>query len=151
TDIPIFNVPEITPSKIAPLQPEKKLPPRDKKADKQDDSTQALFNYLTEDTRAPVASTSGISGAFETSKTPESLINKPKVSKPPESNKSSNEVMNLSPKETSVKHDSLKPINQVSSAILLTRQQREDYLRKRAVELGEDSDVFVTITEKDRL
>ncbi len=34
TDIPIFNVPEITSSKIALPQPEKKLPPRDKKADK---------------------------------------------------------------------------------------------------------------------
>ena len=47
--------------------------------------------------------------------------------------------------------DSSKPINQVSSAILLARQQRKDHLRKRAVELGEDPDVFVTITEKDRL
>ena len=82
---------------------------------------------------------------------PESLINKPKVGKPPESNESSNKVVNLSPKETSVKHDSLKPINQVSSAILLARAQREERLRKKAVELGENPDDFVTITKKDRL
>ena len=47
--------------------------------------------------------------------------------------------------------DSPNPNNQVSFAILLARQQRKDHLRKRAVELGEDPDVFVTITEKDRL
>src|SRR4051812_45794027 len=96
TDIPIFNVPEITSSKIIPPQPEKNTPPpntkKDKKADKQDESTQVLSNYLTEDTRAPVVSTSGISGTSETSKMPESLINKPKVGKPSESNESSNEV-----------------------------------------------------------
>ena len=62
----------------------------------------------------------------------------------------------MSPKETmgfqrDCPTDFPKPINQVSSAILLARQQRKDHLRKRAVELGEDPDVFVTITEKDRL
>ena len=82
---------------------------------------------------------------------PESLINKPKVSKLPKSNESSNKVVNISLKEISEKRDSPKPINQVSSTILLAKQQHEDRLRKRAVELGEDPDVFVTITEKDRL
>jgi hypothetical protein len=53
-------------------------------------------------------------------------------------------------KETNVKPDSPKS-NEVSSAILLSRAQREERLRKKAVELGEDPDVFVTITEKDRL
>ncbi len=44
-----------------------------------------------------------------------------------------------------------KPINEVSFAILLSRAQREERLRKKAVELEENPDVFVTITEKDRL
>ena len=62
----------------------------------------------------------------------------------------------MSPKETMESQrdcptDSPKPINQVSSAILLARQQCKDHLRKKAVELGEDPDVFITITEKDRL
>ncbi|SRR6266540_5591863 len=82
---------------------------------------------------------------------PESLINKPKVSKLPKSNESSNKVVNISLKEISEKRDSPKPINQVSSTILLAKQQHEDRLRKRAVELGEDPDVFVTITEKNKL
>ncbi|CAG8660193.1 2827_t:CDS:1, partial [Paraglomus brasilianum] len=33
----------------------------------------------------------------------------------------------------------------------LTREQREVRLRKKAIELGEDPDKFVTITEKDKL
>ncbi|GBC17134.2 hypothetical protein GLOIN_2v1877063 [Rhizophagus irregularis DAOM 181602=DAOM 197198] len=155
-DIPIFNVPEIIPPKIIPTLLEKNTPPlntsKDKKADKKSDVTQDLFDYVTEQTEAPVASTDlegTTSGTSETSKTPESPINKPKVGKPPESNESSNEVVNLSPKETNVKHDSPKP-NEVSSAILLARQQREERLRKKAVELGENPDAFVTITEKDR-
>ena len=47
--------------------------------------------------------------------------------------------------------NSSKPINQVSSAILLARQQHEDHLRKRAVKLEENPDIFVTIIKKDRL
>ncbi|PKC57842.1 hypothetical protein RhiirA1_471874 [Rhizophagus irregularis] len=155
-DIPIFNVPEIIPPKIILTHPEKNTPPlntsKDKKADKKSDVTQDLFDYVTEQTEAPFASTDlegTTSGTSETSKTPESPINKPKVGKPPESNESSNEVVNLSSKETNVKHDSPKP-NEVSSAILLARQQREERLRKKAVELGENPDAFVTITEKDR-
>ena len=88
---------------------------------------------MTEDTRAPVASTSEIS---ETIKLPESI-------------EPINEVVNMSPKETQT--NSPKPVTEVSSAILQARQQRKERLRKRAVELGEDLDVFMTITEKDRL
>src|SRR5688572_3156053 len=81
TDIPIFNVPETIPQKIIPPQPERHnrvadrkntLPARtskDKKADRQDESTQLLFDYLAEDTRALVVSTSGTSEASKTSKT----------------------------------------------------------------------------------
>ncbi|GBC49033.1 highly derived D5-like helicase-primase [Rhizophagus irregularis DAOM 181602=DAOM 197198] len=135
TDIPIFNVPEtvlegpVIPPKITPPQTKMSTPPpstkKDKKANKQDDSTQALFDYGAEDTRALVASTSGTP---ETSKRPEPVIDEPENSKPPKPIKSSNEV---------------------SSAILLNRVQREQCLRKWAIDHGEDPDVFVTITEKD--
>src|SRR2546423_6194874 len=57
--------------------------------------------------------------------------------------------MNMPLKETLT--NSPKPITEVSSAILLTRQQREERLRKKVVKLEEDPDVFVIITEKDRL
>ena len=62
----------------------------------------------------------------------------------------------MSPKETmgfqrDCPTDFPKPINQVSSAILLTRQQCKECLRKKTVKLEKNSDVFVTITEKDRL
>src|ERR1051325_3674704 len=128
TDIPIFNVPE-APPKTIPTTPskEKIVPPpsKDKKASNQDDSTQALFDYVTEDTRAPVALTSGTS---ETSKRPEPVIDEPETCKSPKSIKSSNEV---------------------SSAILLNRAQREQRLRKWAIDHGEYPDVFMTITEKD--
>ncbi|RIA84451.1 hypothetical protein C1645_832261 [Glomus cerebriforme] len=60
---------------------------KDKKASNQDDSTQAFFDYVAKDIRAPVASTSGTS---ETSKLLEPVINKPEVSKPFESIKPSN-------------------------------------------------------------
>ncbi|PKK58966.1 hypothetical protein RhiirC2_795509 [Rhizophagus irregularis] len=135
-DIPIFNVPETVlkgptiSQKIIPLQPEKNTPSH-------------------KDTYAPVASTSGISGTSKTFKPPEPVIDEFETSKLPESVKPISEVVNTLPKETST--DSPKPINQVSSAILLSRAQREERLRKRAVELGEDPNVFVTITEKDRL
>ena len=66
---------------------------------------------MAEKTEAPVASTFGTSSTSETSKMPESLINKPKVCKPPEFNEFSNEVVNLSPKKTSVKRDFSKSIN----------------------------------------
>jgi hypothetical protein len=150
TDIPIFNVPEIIPQKIIPLQPEKSTPSpntsKDKKADKQGGGIQDLFDYVAEDTRAPVASTSGTS---ETSKPFESVIGEPETIELPESIKPISKNMNTPPKETPT--DSPKPINQVSSDILLARAQREERLRKKAVELGENPDAFVIITEKDRL
>ena len=140
-DIPIFNVPEIILPKIIPPIPEKSTPPprtsKNKKADKQDEDTCAL-----------VVSTSGTSEISVTSKTPELVIDEPGTSKLPDP-KSISEAVNIPPKE--ILTDSPKPINQVSSAILLSRAQREERLRKKAVELGEDPDVFITITEKDRL
>jgi hypothetical protein len=153
-DIPTFNVPEIIPPKIISLQSEKNTsPPRtskDKKADKQDELTQALFNYVAEDTHAPVASTSGTSGTSEISKTPEPINDEPETNKLPESIEPIYEVVNTPPKETSVKRDLPKP-NEVSTSILLFRAQREERLRKKAIELGENPDIFITITEKDKL
>ncbi|GES96778.1 hypothetical protein GLOIN_2v1471120 [Rhizophagus clarus] len=72
----------------------------------------------------------------------EPVINKP--------NKPISKNTNTPPKEISVKHDSSKPINEVLSTILLSRAQREERLKKRAVKLCEDPDKFVTITEKDK-
>ncbi|PKY59747.1 hypothetical protein RhiirA4_482753 [Rhizophagus irregularis] len=137
TDIPIFNVPETIPQKIISPLPEENLSLRDKKADKHDDSTQTLFDYVSEQAEVPIASTSRTS---ETSNPPEPVIDKPKSIKP------ISKIMNMPPKEA----DPPKP-NEVSPAILLSRAQREERLRKRAVELGENPDAFVTITEKDRL
>ncbi|CAG8766970.1 365_t:CDS:10 [Cetraspora pellucida] len=121
TDIPIFNVPEFIPPKIILPQTEKNLSPSNKKADKQKNLTQALSELKIDQ--------------LETSKLPEpiELI--------------SGVVPDMPFKET----DSFKPINKVSSAILLSRAQREERLRKRAIKLSEDPDKFMTITEKDRL
>ncbi|PKC55796.1 hypothetical protein RhiirA1_402626 [Rhizophagus irregularis] len=157
TDIPIFNVPETILQKIIPPQPEchnrvadRKNKPspntsKDKKASNQDDSTQALFDYMTEDTRTLVVSTSGTS---ETSKRPEPVIGKLETIELPESNKPISKNTNMPPKK--ILADSYNP-NELSSAILLAKAQRDERLRKKAVELSEDPDVFVTITEKDRL
>src|SRR5581483_5271800 len=99
---------------------------KDKKASNQDDSTQALFDYVTEDTRAPVVSTSGTS---ETSKRPEPVIDKPETIELLESNKPISKNTNTLPKETNVKPDLSKPSsNELSSAILLSRAQREERL-----------------------
>ncbi|RGB21492.1 hypothetical protein C1646_777876 [Rhizophagus diaphanus] len=67
---------------------------------------------------APVASTSGTS---KTSKTPEPEIDGPETSKHLKSNEPICKVVNTPSKETNVKHNSSKPINEVSSAILLAR------------------------------
>ncbi|PKB95305.1 hypothetical protein RhiirA5_386097 [Rhizophagus irregularis] len=143
TDIPIFNVPETIPQKVIPPRPKKNTSlsntSKDRKASNQDESTQLLFDYVAEDTRAPVASTSGTS---KTSKPPEQVMDKPE----PISG-----VVDMPPKETNNECDSSKPSNELSSAIHLARAQREERLRKKAVELGEDPDVFITITKKDRL
>ncbi|PKK41081.1 hypothetical protein RhiirC2_722855, partial [Rhizophagus irregularis] len=115
---------------------------KEKKADKQDELTQDPFNYVAKDTSAPVASTSGTS---KTSKIPEPVINEPKTIELSESIKPINKITNISSKENKPP----EPINQVSSDILLFRVQREQRLRKWAIDHGEDPDVFVTITEKD--
>ncbi|CAG8776197.1 8124_t:CDS:1, partial [Racocetra fulgida] len=94
----------------------------DKKADKQKNLTQALFDYMIEEAKAPVASKSG---TFKTSKT--SNLSEPKIvkqsqkdqletSKLPEPIKLISRVVpDMPSKET----DSSKPINEVSFAILL--------------------------------
>ncbi|PKK58541.1 hypothetical protein RhiirC2_796140, partial [Rhizophagus irregularis] len=105
TDIPIFNVPETIPQKIISSQPERQadrkntpLPniSKNKKADKQDDLTQALFDYVAENIRAPVVLTSGTSETSKLSESIEFII----------------EVVNLPPKE--IPANSSKPINEVS-------------------------------------
>ncbi|PKK56241.1 hypothetical protein RhiirC2_800456 [Rhizophagus irregularis] len=128
--------------KIIPPQPEKNtlLPStkKDKKADKLDESTQALFDYVAEDTRAPVASTSGISEASRTSnisEPPEPAIDKPKTNKPPKYIEQTSKVLRASKPSS----------NEISSA----RAQREERLRKLATDHGKDPDKFITITEKD--
>ena len=130
-DIPIFNVPEIISQKIILTLLEKNIPPpntsKDKKADKQGGGIQDLFDYVTEDTRAPVASSSKTAEISKVIELPEPIIDNPRTNKLPDS----------------------KPINEVSSAILPIRAQREERLRKWAIDYGEDLDVFVTITEKD--
>ncbi len=105
--------------------------------------TQALFNYVVEQSEVPITSTS------ETSETSNPF--EPVIDKLSESIKLISKVVDMPPKETSDECDSSKPINEVSSAILLSKAQREKRLRKKAVELEKDPDVFVTITEKDRL
>jgi hypothetical protein len=42
------------------------------------------------------------------------------------------------------------PKQGVPSSILLSRAQREERLRKKAIELGEDPDKFITITAEDK-
>ncbi|PKY34283.1 hypothetical protein RhiirB3_453851, partial [Rhizophagus irregularis] len=89
TDIPIFNVLEIIPPKIIPHHPEKNTSllstSKNKKADKQDNSSQAFFDYVTTDE----VSVASISGTSEISKTSE-LFNRPEISKPPKSIESIN-------------------------------------------------------------
>ena len=132
TDIPIFNVPETAlegstiPPKIILHHPEKNTSPpstsKDKKADKQDDSTQTLFDYVAEKTEAPIASTSGRSETTKASEPPKPIKRISNVLKAP------------------------KPSN---NEILSARTQREERLRKWATDHGEDPDKFMTITEKD--
>ncbi len=84
---------------------------------------------MTEQTEAPVALTDPegtTSSTSETSKTPEPVIDEHETSKHPESIEPICEVVNMSPKETMGSQrdrptDSPKPINQVSSAILLAK------------------------------
>src|ERR1044072_2167310 len=109
--------------------------PSDKKADKLDDITQSLFNYVAEHVEAPVASTLGTSETFKASKIPESSntseLFEPEIDKP-----ASTKLF--------------EPTGEVSPSILLSRTQREGRFRKKAIALGEDSDKFVTITDEDK-
>ncbi|CAG8601862.1 3268_t:CDS:2 [Funneliformis caledonium] len=124
TDIPIFNVPEIIPPKIIPPHPEKNTPSpsisKDKKGDKQDDSTQTLFDYVVEKTEAPVTSTSRTSETIKASELSEPVIDKSETSKPS------------------------KPIERISNML-----KQEERLRKWAIDYGEDPDKFMMIIEKD--
>ncbi|CAG8847690.1 26756_t:CDS:1, partial [Racocetra persica] len=52
----------------------KNLSPSDKKGDKQKNLTQALFDYVVEEAKTPVASTSGTSKTSKTSNLPEPKI-----------------------------------------------------------------------------
>ena len=101
---------------------------------------------MAEQVKPTGASTSRTS---ETSNPSEPVINELETSKLPNSFESTSKVVNMPPKETSDKRNSPKPINQVLSAILLTRAQREEHLRKWAIDHGKDPDIFMTITEKD--
>ncbi|RGB31871.1 hypothetical protein C1646_763603 [Rhizophagus diaphanus] len=128
-DIPIFNVPETISQKIISPLPEENLSPRDKKVDKQDNLTQALFDYVAEQLEVPIVSTSRIS---ETSNLLELVIDKAKSIKPV------SKIMNTPPKEA----DLSKPSSELSPAILLSRAQCEEHLKKRAVKLSENPDAF---------
>ncbi|CAG8751324.1 13049_t:CDS:2, partial [Racocetra persica] len=63
-------------------QPEKILLFSNKKVDKQDNITQALFDYVEEEAEALVASTSGTSETTKTSNLPEPKIVERDSSKP---------------------------------------------------------------------
>ncbi|PKK60711.1 hypothetical protein RhiirC2_718920 [Rhizophagus irregularis] len=102
---------------------------KNKKVNKQDDSSQVLFDYVV--TKVPVTS---ISGTSETSKTSE-LFNRPETSKP---SKPIEPISNV-----------IKAPKPSSNEILSARAQREKHLRKWAIDHDEDPDIFMTITEKD--
>ncbi|PKC03975.1 hypothetical protein RhiirA5_379754 [Rhizophagus irregularis] len=133
TNIPIFNVLEIIPPKIIPHHLEKNMPSlsasKNKKADKQDDSSQVLFDYVA--TEVPVTSISGTSGTSKTSE----LSNRLETSKPSKPIEPISNVMKA-PKPS-------------SNEILSARVQCEKRLRKWVIEHDEDPDIFMTITEKD--
>ena len=69
TDIPIFNVPEIISFKIISPQSEKNTlslkTKKNKKADKLNESIQALFDYMAEDIHASVALSSKTAEIFK--------------------------------------------------------------------------------------
>ncbi len=108
---------ETIPPKIILPQPKKKLPSKDKKADKQDNVTQKLFDYVLKQAKVLITSTLEISETSKTSGLPELIVNEPEISKPFESVKPISKVINMPPKET----DSFKSINKVSTFIFLSR------------------------------
>ena len=138
-EIPVFDMPEVSPKPtlVTPnIDKVKNVPlPSDKKADKLDDITQSLFNYMAEHVEAPVASTLGTSETFKASKIPEpsntSELFEPEIDKP-----ASTKLF--------------EPTGKISPPILLSRTQREECLKKKAIKLGEDPDKFVTITDEDK-
>jgi len=119
-DIPIFNMPEIILQKIISPQPIKNTSSpstsKDKKADKQDDSTQILFDYMVEKTEAPVTSTSETFKTTKASEPSKPVIDKPETSKPP---KPIEHISNV-----------LKAPKSSNNKILFTRTWREERLRK---------------------
>ncbi len=120
---------------------------KDKKADKQDNLIQALFDYVVEETEVLIISTFKISEIFKTTKTFklfESVIDKSKTNKPLESIKPISEIIKTS-------FENIKPSSKEGSFTFLNRQQHKKYLKKKAIKLDEDSDIFMTITKKDRL
>ena len=72
--IAIFNVPKNIHQKIIPLRSEKNMPSSSTNKSIQNESTQALFDYVTKQDMPPVTSTSGTSEISKTSKIP-SLLN----------------------------------------------------------------------------
>ncbi|CAG8549884.1 16032_t:CDS:2, partial [Cetraspora pellucida] len=154
TDIPIFNMPEKLPSKFASPQLEKNTPPpllssKGKKADNWDNSTKDLFDYVVEQAEPPVVSTSGTS---EESKSLETIISSDKEV-PSESVTDELEPKpDPEPRPNSFPSDPvMKGPQWIKEGEKSARAQREERLRKRAIELGENPDDFMTITKKDKL
>ncbi|CAB4441215.1 unnamed protein product [Rhizophagus irregularis] len=124
-EIPIFKVPEIT-------------------------LRQATGTSSAAEPEIPIASTSGTSRTDESAKSaveppqaakrtiakPEPVATKDKPNPEPSQGKKVERVAWRQPAE-------------ILPSILLTRAQRKEHLRKKAIELGEDHDKFVSITEED--
>ncbi|CAJ0642953.1 926_t:CDS:2 [Entrophospora sp. SA101] len=159
TDIPVFDISEITPT-----EPEKKISESSttdhiKKgknvspASPITNMTQDLFDSITNE--SPVASPSKSTDislppeiehveSVDDRSEPASEIIKP-----------ANDEVEPSPIESvenELRASNEAPPQQISyTPGYQTREQREIRLRQKAVELGEDPDKFVTITEKDKL
>ncbi|CAG8673003.1 21115_t:CDS:2 [Dentiscutata erythropus] len=131
-------------------RPEKILSSSDKKVDKQDNVTQALFNYLVEETKAPVASTSGTSKTSKMSNLSEPEINERsqkgwlETSKLPKSIEPISKVINAPSKET----DSSNPINKAHKCVkdLLARRTN-----KRRAFSKEQIEALVLDKRKEKL
>ncbi|GBB96362.1 hypothetical protein RclHR1_27370002 [Rhizophagus clarus] len=130
TDIPIFNMSETSPQKIILPQPEKNTPlantNKDRKADKQDESFQTLFDYMAEDTYAILlesALVTSTSGTSETSESPKSVVDKSKTTKLP---------------------DSSKPINK-------NRMEMDSRMCSWAIEMEDDPKEDMDMTVRERL
>ncbi|RHZ84965.1 hypothetical protein Glove_74g167 [Diversispora epigaea] len=168
TDIPVFGVPEI----ITP-QPEKKITeplPTDRiKKGKASspvppitNTAQDLFDYITNESSVP-----SLSKSTDISLPPE-IVDVELVDDKPEPSPKIVELVSDEPElvindspvlpvnnepESSLKPSNEEPTTQAEtlSPTYPAREQREARLRQKAIELGEDPDKFVTITEKDKL